>query len=92
MPLIHPSVCARHAQALLSILDSPLCKAGKVKGLYIRTHKNVLISVNPKVMHVPHLAPVHPLLVLTLKTRCLLVLLHKNTRASPCVCVCVRQS
>lgn len=33
----------------MSILDSPLSKAGKVKGIYIRTHKNILISVNPKV-------------------------------------------
>ncbi len=31
------------------ILDSPLNKAGKVKGIYIRTSKSVLISVNPKV-------------------------------------------
>lgn len=36
-------------QALLTILDSPLNKAGKVKGIYIRTVKNVLIQVNPKV-------------------------------------------
>ena len=33
----------------MNILDSPLNKAGKVKAIYIRTHKNVLISVNPKV-------------------------------------------
>jgi hypothetical protein len=33
----------------MTILDSPLNKAGKVKAVYIRTHKNVLISVNPKV-------------------------------------------
>eukprot|EP00983_Pelagomonas_calceolata_P122227 1160887-Pelagomonas_calceolata.AAC.1 len=35
--------------ALLAILDSPLCKAGKVKGIYVRTHKNVLIAISPKV-------------------------------------------
>ncbi|KAF5829785.1 pre-rRNA processing protein [Dunaliella salina] len=44
--LYRPDICH---QALLAILDSPLCKAGKVKGIYIRTHKNVLISVSPKV-------------------------------------------
>ncbi|KAF8056458.1 Emg1 [Scenedesmus sp. PABB004] len=36
-------------QALLMILDSPLNKAGKVKGIYIHTCRNVLIQVNPKV-------------------------------------------
>ncbi|MEW5319534.1 MAG: hypothetical protein WDW38_010679 [Sanguina aurantia] len=44
--LFRPDICH---QALLAILDSPLNKAGKLKGLYIRTHKNVLITVNPKV-------------------------------------------
>jgi rRNA small subunit pseudouridine methyltransferase Nep1 len=34
-------------QELLSVLDSPLNKAGKVK-LYVRTEKNVLIEINPK--------------------------------------------
>jgi rRNA small subunit pseudouridine methyltransferase Nep1 len=33
-------------QELLSVLDSPLNKAGKVK-LYVHTEKNVLIEVNP---------------------------------------------
>mmetsp|Transcript_25357 Transcript_25357/g.70942 ORF Transcript_25357/g.70942 Transcript_25357/m.70942 type:complete len:230 (-) Transcript_25357:40-729(-) len=41
-----PDICH---QALLSILDSPLSKAGKLKGLYIHTAKNVLIQVNPQV-------------------------------------------
>lgn len=36
-------------QALLTILDSPLNKAGKIKGIYIHTTKNVLIQVNTKV-------------------------------------------
>lgn len=31
------------------VLDSPLNKAGKLKALYVRTARNVLISVNPKV-------------------------------------------
>ncbi len=31
------------------ILDSPLNKAGKVKGVYVHTSKNVLIQVNPQV-------------------------------------------
>ncbi|GAX82698.1 hypothetical protein CEUSTIGMA_g10124.t1 [Chlamydomonas eustigma] len=44
--LYRPDICH---QALLAILDSPLNKANKVKAVYIRTHKNVLISVNPKV-------------------------------------------
>lgn len=43
--------CPPAAQALLSILDSPLNKSGKVKGIFIRTAKNVIISVNPKVSH-----------------------------------------
>jgi rRNA small subunit pseudouridine methyltransferase Nep1 len=41
-----PDICH---QALMMILDSPLNKAGKLKALYVRTHRNVLISVNPKV-------------------------------------------
>mmetsp|Transcript_2604 Transcript_2604/g.6601 ORF Transcript_2604/g.6601 Transcript_2604/m.6601 type:complete len:230 (-) Transcript_2604:72-761(-) len=41
-----PDICH---QALLAILDSPLNKAGKLKGLYIHTSKNVLIQVNPQV-------------------------------------------
>lgn len=41
-----PDICH---QALLAILDSPLNKAGKVKGLYIHTANNVLIQVNPQV-------------------------------------------
>lgn len=36
-------------QALLTILDSPLNKAGKVKGIFVHTNKNVLIQVNPQV-------------------------------------------
>lgn len=36
-------------QALLTILDSPLNKAGKVKAVYVHTVKNALIQVNPKV-------------------------------------------
>eukprot|EP00887_Chlorella_sp_A99_P003266 scaffold9.g3266.t1 len=39
----------RPAGALLTILDSPLNKAGKLKGLYVHTAKNVLIQVNPQV-------------------------------------------
>ena len=31
------------------ILDSPLNKAGKVKGIFVHTAKNVLIQVNPQV-------------------------------------------
>eukprot|EP00485_Elphidium_margaritaceum_P024333 CAMPEP_0202713680 /NCGR_PEP_ID=MMETSP1385-20130828/57778_1 /ASSEMBLY_ACC=CAM_ASM_000861 /TAXON_ID=933848 /ORGANISM="Elphidium margaritaceum" /LENGTH=254 /DNA_ID=CAMNT_0049374107 /DNA_START=26 /DNA_END=790 /DNA_ORIENTATION=- len=34
-------------QALLALLDSPLNKAGKLK-IFIRTQKNVIIDVNPK--------------------------------------------
>lgn len=41
-----PDICH---QALLTILDSPLNKAGKLKGLYVHTAKNVLIQVNPQV-------------------------------------------
>mmetsp|Transcript_19402 Transcript_19402/g.37160 ORF Transcript_19402/g.37160 Transcript_19402/m.37160 type:complete len:222 (+) Transcript_19402:58-723(+) len=36
-------------QALLSILDSPLNKAGRVKAIYVSTTKNVLFSVNPSI-------------------------------------------
>lgn len=36
-------------QALLTILDSPLNKAGLVKSVFVHTAKNVLIEVNPKV-------------------------------------------
>jgi len=44
--LFRPDICH---QALLAILDSPLNKAGKIKAIYVHTHKNVLISVNPKI-------------------------------------------
>lgn len=44
--LYRPDICH---QALLAILDSPLNKAGKIQGIYIRTHKNVLIQVNPHI-------------------------------------------
>ncbi|KAJ7548576.1 hypothetical protein O6H91_07G017800 [Diphasiastrum complanatum] len=36
-------------QALLAILDSPLNKAGRLKGLYVQTENNVLIQINPHV-------------------------------------------
>ncbi|KAH7276620.1 hypothetical protein KP509_39G015200 [Ceratopteris richardii] len=36
-------------QALLAILDSPLNKAGKLKGLYVLTDSKVLIQVNPHI-------------------------------------------
>lgn len=36
-------------QALLAILDSPLNKAGRLKGLYVHTEKNVLIQINPHI-------------------------------------------
>lgn len=36
-------------QSLLTILDSPLNKAGKVKGIFVHTNKNVLIQINPQV-------------------------------------------
>ncbi|KAG6553561.1 hypothetical protein Mapa_004474 [Marchantia paleacea] len=36
-------------QALLAILDSPLNKAGRLKALYVKTDKNVLIQVNPHI-------------------------------------------
>ncbi|CAJ2668480.1 ribosomal RNA small subunit methyltransferase NEP1-like protein [Trifolium pratense] len=41
-----PDICH---QALLSILDSPLNKAGRLKVVYIRTEKGVLIEVKPHV-------------------------------------------
>ncbi|KAG2425742.1 hypothetical protein HYH02_014958 [Chlamydomonas schloesseri] len=43
--LYRPDICH---QALLNVLDSPLNKAGKIKAVYVRTHKNVLFSINPK--------------------------------------------
>lgn len=46
-PALHrPDICH---QALLTILDSPLNKAGKLKALYVHTAKNVLIQINPQV-------------------------------------------
>ncbi|PKI32588.1 hypothetical protein CRG98_046985 [Punica granatum] len=36
-------------QALLSILDSPLNKAGKVRAVYVKTEKGVLFEVKPHV-------------------------------------------
>ncbi|CAK9205246.1 unnamed protein product [Sphagnum troendelagicum] len=36
-------------QALLAILDSTLNKAGRLKGLYVHTEKNVLIQINPHI-------------------------------------------
>eukprot|EP00884_Botryococcus_braunii_P004849 jgi/Botrbrau1/14365/Bobra.0014s0020.1 len=36
-------------QALLAILDSPLTKSGRLKGLYVHTSKNVLIQISPHV-------------------------------------------
>ena len=44
--LYRPDICH---QALLAILDSPLNKAGRVSGVYVRTAKNVLIEVNTKI-------------------------------------------
>ena len=44
--MYRPDICH---QALLSILDSPLNKAGKLKAVYVRTNKNQLISINPKI-------------------------------------------
>ena len=35
-------------QELLALIDSPLNKAGKLK-VYMRTHKNVLIDINPQI-------------------------------------------
>ncbi|WJX21861.1 rRNA small subunit pseudouridine methyltransferase Nep1 [Trifolium repens] len=42
-----PDICH---QALLSILDSPLNKAGRLKAVYIRTEKGILIEVKPHVL------------------------------------------
>ncbi|KAJ0802511.1 putative tRNA (pseudouridine(54)-N(1))-methyltransferase [Helianthus annuus] len=36
-------------QAILNILDSPLNKAGKLRALYVRTEKGVLIEIKPHV-------------------------------------------
>lgn len=36
-------------QALLSLLDSPLAKAGKIKALYVTTSKNVVVRISPAV-------------------------------------------
>lgn len=36
-------------QALLAILDSPLNKASRIKAVFVRTAKNVLIEVNPAI-------------------------------------------
>lgn len=36
-------------QALLSILDSPLNKAGRLRAVYIKTEKGILIEVKPYV-------------------------------------------
>ncbi|KAB2051824.1 hypothetical protein ES319_A12G079000v1 [Gossypium barbadense] len=36
-------------QALLSILDSPINKAGRLQAVYVRTEKGVLIEVKPHV-------------------------------------------
>lgn len=44
--LYRPDICH---QALLAILDSPLAKSGRLKGLYVHTAKNVLIQINPQV-------------------------------------------
>lgn len=41
-----PDICH---QSLLAILDSPLNKAGRVKGVYVHTTKNALIKISPKV-------------------------------------------
>ena len=39
-----PDICH---QALLTILDSPLNKAGKIAAVYVNTQKNVLIKISP---------------------------------------------
>ena len=44
-----PDICH---QALLSVLDSPLNKAGYIKAVYVKTKKNVLFEINPQ-MRVP---------------------------------------
>lgn len=36
-------------QTLLAILDSPLNKAGRLKGLYVQTTRSTLIQVNPHI-------------------------------------------
>lgn len=41
-----PDICH---QALLSILDSPLNKAGRLRSVYVRTEKGVLFEVKPHV-------------------------------------------
>eukprot|EP00898_Chlorokybus_atmophyticus_P002368 jgi/Chlat1/3131/Chrsp21S03357 len=41
-----PDICH---QSLLAILDSPLNKAGRIKGIYVFTDRNVLIRVNPQI-------------------------------------------
>jgi len=41
-----PDICH---QALLAILDSPLNKAGKIKGVYVHTSKNALLQISPQV-------------------------------------------
>ncbi|CAG9461141.1 unnamed protein product [Pedinophyceae sp. YPF-701] len=41
-----PDICH---QALMSILDSPLNKAGRISAIYVHTQKNVLFEVSPQV-------------------------------------------
>jgi len=41
-----PDICH---QALLSVLDSPLNKAGYIKAVYVKTKKNVLFEISPQV-------------------------------------------
>jgi rRNA small subunit pseudouridine methyltransferase Nep1 len=36
-------------QAILAILDSPLNKAGRMKALYVKTEKGVLLEIKPHV-------------------------------------------
>ncbi|CAN6469406.1 unnamed protein product [Victoria cruziana] len=36
-------------QALLTVLDSPLNKAGRLRSLYVQTEKNVLIQISPQI-------------------------------------------
>ncbi|KAL8218010.1 hypothetical protein R6Q57_021383 [Mikania cordata] len=38
-----------HQDAILNILDSPLNKAGKLRALYVKTEKGVLIEIKPHV-------------------------------------------
>ena len=47
--IVHDPLHLMFHQALLAILDSPLNKAGKLKGLYVHTEKNVLIQINPQI-------------------------------------------